>query len=32
MNCGTLGATPQLVLDAVVAAMREIEGSPAAMM
>lgn len=27
-NCGTLGATPRVVLDAISAAMREIEGNP----
>ncbi len=29
LNCGTLGATPRLVIDAVTAYMREIEGNPA---
>ncbi|MFT5141802.1 MAG: selenocysteine lyase/cysteine desulfurase [Rhodothermales bacterium] len=28
-NCATLGATPHVILDAIAAAMREIEGSPA---
>jgi len=32
LNCGTLGATPQLVVDAVIATMREIEGNPAGLM
>lgn len=29
MNCATLGATPRIVLDAIAATMREIEGNPA---
>jgi hypothetical protein len=29
LNCGSLGATPRLVLDAVTSAMREVEGDPA---
>ena len=32
LNCGTLGATPRLVLDAVASAMREMEGNPAVKM
>jgi isopenicillin-N epimerase len=32
LNCGTIGSTPRLVLDAVVETMREIEGNPAALM
>jgi len=29
LNCGSLGATPRLVIDAVTGYMREIEGNPA---
>lgn len=29
LNCGTLGATPRLVVDAVANALQEIEGNPA---
>jgi len=32
LNCGTLGATPRLVIDAVAGAMREMEGNPAVKM
>lgn len=29
LNCGSLGATPRLVIDAVANVMREVEGNPA---
>jgi len=32
LNCGTLGATPRLVIDAVASVMREMEGNPATKM